>query len=290
MSIIIDTQTRVVIQGITGNVGQAFAKKMIEDGTPLVSGVTPNKGGEKVFDVPVFDSIKEAIQFTNPNFSLIVVPPPYLKDAIFEALYNGLKKIVIYTENMPLHDEIEVVYYAHIKDALLLGPNSIGIAAPNIANISDFNSKYLRQGNIGIISKSGTLTYEVIEIIIDAGLGISTFIGIGGDPIIGTTYLDILPKFESDPETKGIVIIGEIGGKNEIEAIPFIKKMSKPVFAYIAGQFVPQGKKMGHAGAIISQTRDDSALYKMEILKQAGVQVANVITDLSDLLICEYKG
>ena len=176
MSIIVDKNTRVVIQGITGTGGQGFAKKMIEDGTPLVSGVTPNKGGEKVLGVPVFDSIEEAIRATHPNFSLVVVPAPFLKDAVFEALYYGLKNIVIYTENLPLHDEIELVYYAHLKGALLFGPNSAGLASPNIANVSDFNSQYLRKGNIGIVSKSGTLTYEVIEIINSVGLGVSTFV------------------------------------------------------------------------------------------------------------------
>lgn len=289
MSIIIDKDTRVVIQGITGSVGQGFAKKMIEDGTNLVSGVTPNKGGEKVLGIPVFNSLEEAIKTTHPNFSLIVVPAPFLKDAAFEALYYGIKNIVIYTENVPLHDEIEIVYYARLKNALLLGPNSPGLASPGIANVSDFNSKYLQKGNIGIISKSGTLTYEVIELIKRAGLGVSTFVCIGGDRITGTTYVDILPYFESDPETEGVIIIGEIGGINELKAIPLIQKMSKPIFSYIAGQFVPQGKKMGHAGAITTKAGNDSALYKMEALKQAGVKVARVITDLSDLLISEFK-
>lgn len=280
MSVIIDKETRVVIQGITGSVGQSFAKKMVEDRTNVVSGVTPGKGGEKVYDVPVFNTIEEAINKTKPNISLIVVPAQYLKDAVFEALYYDIKKLVVYTENVSLHDEVELVYFSKIKGAIMIGPNSPGLASPGIANVSDFNSRYLKKGRIGIVSKSGTLTYEVIDGLNQFGLGVSTFVCIGGDRINGVDYVDILPLFEKDSETDLVIMIGEIGGFSELRAIPIIKKMKKNVFSYIAGQFVPKGKKMGHTGAIISQSGADSAVSKISKLNEAGVITADTIVDL----------
>jgi succinyl-CoA synthetase alpha subunit len=284
MSIIIDQKTRVVIQGITGNVGQGFVKKMIEDGTNIVCGVTPGKGGERVYGVPVFNTVEEAVCYGNPNISLVVVPAQYLKDAVFEVLYNDIKKLVIYTENVPLHDEIELVYYAKTKNAFMLGPNSPGLASPGMANVSDFNSKYLKKGRVGIVSKSGTLTYEIIEGLKQIGLGVSTFVCIGGDRVSGVDYVDILPLFEEDPETDFIVMIGEIGGFAELRAIPIIKKMKKRVFAYIAGQFIPKGKTMGHAGAIISESGDDSAQNKIQKLNEAGVITGDTIINLFPMI------
>lgn len=284
MSVIIDKETRVVIQGITGSVGQGFAKKMVEDGTNIVAGVTPGKGGQKVYSIPVFNTLEEAINETKPNISLIVVPAQFLKDAVFETLYYGIKKLIVYTENVPLHDEIELVYYSRMKNAIMLGPNSPGLASPGIANVSDFNSQYLHKGRIGIVSKSGTLTYEVIDGLKQVGLGISTFVCIGGDRINGMDYVDILPLFEMDPETDLVIMIGEIGGFAELRAIPIIKKMKKKVFSYIAGQFIPKGKKMGHAGAIISESGDDSAVSKISKLNEAGVFTADTITQLFPLV------
>ena len=280
MSVIVDKETRVVIQGITGSVGQSFAKKMVEDGTNIVSGVTPGKGGEKVYDVPVFNTLEEAINKTKPNISLIVVPAQYLKDAVFETLYYDIKKLVVYTENVPLHDEIQMVYYSKIKNAIMLGPNSPGLASPGIANVSDFNSHYLKKGRVGIVSKSGTLTYEIIDGLNQFGLGVSTFVCIGGDRINGVDYIDILPLFEKDTETDVVIMVGEIGGFAELRAIPIIKKMKKKVFSYIAGQFIPKGKKMGHAGAVISQSETDSAMSKITKLNEAGVVTADTIINL----------
>jgi len=280
MSIIVNENSRVVIQGITGNVGRSIAKKMIEDGTNLVCGVTPGKGGEKVSGVPVFETIEEALFKTKPNISFSTVPAPYVKNAILEALYFGIKQIVVYTEGVPVHDEFQLVHYAKMKEAMLLGPNSAGVVSPSKANVSDLNSKNLREGNVGIVSKSGTITYEVVDGLSRVGLGESTIICLGGDRVIGTTYTDILPLFEEDPDTKAVILIGEIGGTLEIEAASYIEKMTKPVFVYIAGQAVPPGKRMGHAGAIIEEGNVGSAKVKMGKLKKAGAFVANLLSDI----------
>lgn len=287
MSIIVDKNTKVLIQGITGNVGRSFAKKMIEDSTNLVCGVTPGKGGEKLFDIPIFDSIEEALQRTNANTCLSVVPATHLRDAVLEALYFGIEQIVIYTENVPLHDEMEIVYYARLKGVRVLGPASAGVVSPEVANVSDLNSKYLRKGNIGIVSKSGTITYEVLDGLNKIGLGVSTLVCLGGDRVVATTYTDILPLFEKDLETKAVIMIGEIGGTAELGAAAYIEKMNKPVFVYIAGQFAPPGKRMGHAGAIVNRDGADSAKVKTEILKKAGALVTWKLNDIP-ILVAEY--
>lgn len=288
MSIIVDKNTKVLIQGITGSVGRKFAKKMIEDGTNLVCGVTPSKGGEKFFDIPIFNSIEEALQKTKANTCLSVVPAPYLKDAALEALYFGIEQIIIYTEGVPLHDEMEIVHYARQKGARVLGPASAGVVSPEVANVSDLNSKYLRKGNIGIVSKSGTITYEVLDGLNKIGLGVSTLVCLGGDRIVAAKYTDILPLFERDLETKAIIMIGEIGGTAELEAATYIKKMNKPVFTYIAGQFAPPGKRMGHAGAIVNRDGADSAKAKTEILKKAGALVAWKLNDIPTLVAEQF--
>ena len=280
MSIIVDKNTKVLIQGITGKVGRSFAKKMIEDGTNLVCGVTPGKGGETLFDIPIFDSIEEALQKTNANTCLLVVPATHLRDAALEALYFGIKQIVIYTENVPLHDEIEIVYYARLKGIRVLGPASAGVVSPGKTNVSDLDTKYLRKGNIGIVSKSGTITYEVLDGLSKAGLGVSTLVCLGGDRVVATTYTDILPLFEQDLDTKAVIMIGEIGGTAELEAATYIEKMNKPVFVYIAGQFAPPGKRMGHAGAIVNRDGVDSAKAKTEMLKKAGALVTWKLNDI----------
>jgi len=284
MSIIIDKDTKVLIQGITGSVGRNFAKKMVEDGTNLVGGVTPGKGGEKLFDIPIFNSIEEALQKTKANTCLSVVPASYLKDAALEALYFGIEQMIIYTENVPLHDEVEIVCYARQKGARVLGPASAGIVSPEEANVSDLNSKYLRKGNIGVVSKSGTITYEVLDGLNKLGLGVSTLVCLGGDRVVATTYTDILPLFEQDLETKAVIMIGEIGGTAELEVATYIEKMNKPVFVYIAGQFAPPGKRMGHAGAIVNRDGVDSAKAKTEILKKAGALVAWKLNDIPTLV------
>jgi len=281
---IVNKNTKVLIQGITGKVGRSFAKKMIEDGTNLVCGVTPGKGGEKIFDVPIFNSIEEALQRTNADTCLSVVPAPYLRDAILEAIYSGIGQIIIYTENVPLHDEMEIVYYAKLKGVRVLGPASAGVVSPGKANVSDLNTKYLRKGNIGIVSKSGTITYEVLDGLNEIGLGVSTLVCLGGDRIVATKYTDILPLFEQDLETKAIIMIGEIGGTAELEAATYIKKMNKKVFAYVAGQFAPPGKRMGHAGAIVNRDETDSAKAKTEVLKKAGALVAWKLNDIPTLV------
>lgn len=283
MAIIVDEKTRVLIQGITGNVGAVFAERMRAGGTRLVAGVTPGKGGRKIFDVPTFDSVEEALSATDANTSLIVVPPPFVRDAALEALSAGVKKIVIYTEGVPVQDAVQIVNYAELKGATLLGPNSAGVVSPHKANVSDLSDRNLAEGCVGIVSKSGTITYEVIDGLSELKLGQSTVVCLGGDPVLGTTYIEALRLFEADPQTKSVVLIGEIGGMAEVNAADHIRRMKKPVIAYIAGQTAPPGKRIGHAGAIITRG-NDTATAKMQTLENAGAIVAKQLTDISSLV------
>lgn len=288
MSIIVNKDSKVLIQGITGNVGMKIAEKMINDKTNLLCGVTPGKGGQKIYNIPIFNSIKEALAQVNVDICFSVVSPPFIKDAIFEALYYGIKKIVVYTEGVPLQDSYECVYYAKMNNAMLLGPNSAGVVSPEEANVSDLNSINLIKGNIGIVSKSGTITYEIIEGLRQFNLGCSTIVCLGGDPIVGTNFSQILNLFNQDNETKAIILLGEIGGNMEIEAIPMIKNLKKPIFLYISGHAVPEGKQMGHAGAIVNK-ENDSAFSKSELLKNVGANVAKLVIDIPKMVAKHFK-
>ena len=282
MAIIVNEHSKIIIQGITGNIGQSFAKRMIDYNTPIVGGVTPGKGGEKVFDLPVFDTVEEAVQQTGANCSFISVRPIFVKQAVYEAIDAGIKVIVIYSEGVPIHDSLEIVQYAKLKNVKLLGPNSAGVVSPGKANLSDIHDSILIPGNIGIVSRSGTLTYEVVEMLKQQNLGTSTIVCLGGDPVVGLQHSEVLKLFEQDPETDVIVYVGEIGGNDEILSAEVIKEMKKPVYSFIAGLYAPEGKRMGHAGAIISND-SETAKAKQDILSEAGATPINILTDLAKI-------
>ncbi len=280
MSILVDKETRVVVQGITGKEGSFHTQQCVAYGTQVVAGVTPGKGGQKVADIPVFNTVAEAVAATGANTSLIFVPPGFAADAILEAALAGIKVIVCITEGIPTLDMVKVMAVLKGTDCRLIGPNCPGIISPGQAKVGIMPGQIHRQGSIGLVSRSGTLTYEAVHQLTRVGLGQSTCIGIGGDPIIGTNFIDALELFEADPQTEGVVLIGEIGGAAEEEAAAFIqKKMSKPVLAFIAGQTAPPGKRMGHAGAIISGGSGKAA-DKMAALQAAGVRVVSSVADL----------
>ena len=282
MAIIVNEHSKISIQGITGNIGQSFAKRMIDYNTPIVGGVTPGKGGEKVFDLPVFDTVEEAVQQTGADCSFISVRPIFVKQAVYEAIDAGIKVIVIYSEGVPIHDSLEIVQYAKLKNVKLLGPNSAGVVSPGKANLSDIHDSILIPGNIGIVSRSGTLTYEVVEMLKQQNLGTSTIVCLGGDPVVGLQHSEVLKLFEQDPETDVIVYVGEIGGNDEILSAEVIKEMKKPVYSFIAGLYAPEGKRMGHAGAIISND-SETAKAKQDILSEAGATPINILTDLAKI-------
>ena len=245
MAIIIDSSTKVVVQGITGGQGRFHTARIKESGTNIVAGVTPGKGGETVEGVPVFDSFDEIPE--KPTASLIFVPAPFAKDAALEAIEFGLNPVVVITEHIPVHDSMEMVHQANKKDIVVVGPNTPGIITPNQSKMGVMPSHVFSAGNIGLISRSGTLTYEIVDDLTKAGLGQSTAVGLGGDPIVGLNFIDLLKRFEADPETKGIVMIGEIGGSAEEQAAKYIKdQIKKPVVAYIAGRAAQKGKTMGN--------------------------------------------
>lgn len=273
MSILINRDSKVLVQGITGRDGSFHTKAMQEYGTNVVAGVTPGKGGDVICDVNVFDTVKEAVNETGADTSVIYVPAFFAVDAIYEALESGVKVIVCITEGIPVLDMVKVCDYIKRKDVCLIGGNCPGIISPGKCKVGIMPGHIHRPGNVGIVSRSGTLTYEVVYSITGAGLGQSTVVGIGGDPVCGSDFVDILKLFESDPETDVIVMIGEIGGASEEEAALYIKsKVTKPVFGFIAGKTAPAGKRMGHAGAIISGGKD-TAQAKIKIWQDAGVNV-----------------
>ena len=274
MSILVDKNTKLVVQGITGDEGSFHTKQMIEYGTKVVAGVTPGKGGT-LFEgkVPVFNTVEEAIKEKKANTSVIFVPPAFAADAILEAASAGIKVIVCITEGIPARDMVRVYNSIRDKDIRLIGPNCPGIISPGRAKIGIMPGFIHQEGKIGLVSRSGTLTYEAVKQLSDVKLGQSTCVGIGGDPVIGSTFTDIIKLFNEDPETKGIVMIGEIGGTAEEQAAEFIKKnVSKPVVGFIAGRTAPPGRRMGHAGAIISGGKG-TATEKMAAMKKAGIHV-----------------
>jgi succinyl-CoA synthetase alpha subunit len=273
MSILVNKNTKVLVQGFTGGEGTFHAQQMIEYGTNVVGGVTPGKGGQKHLGLPVFNTMEEAVKETGADTSIIFVPPAFAADAIMEAAAAGIKLIVTITEGIPTEDMVKVKEYLSDKDARMIGPNCPGIITPGEAKIGIMPGFIFSKGHIGVISRSGTLTYEAVDQLTKLGLGQSTAIGIGGDPIIGTSTLDAVKMFMEDPDTEGIVMIGEIGGTMETDAARWIKEHgTKPVVGFIAGQTAPKGKRMGHAGAIIGG-KEDTAQAKMKIMEECGIHV-----------------
>jgi succinyl-CoA synthetase alpha subunit len=284
MAIFVDKDTKLVVQGITGYQGTYHSKAMRDFGTKVVAGTSPGKGGEKVNDIPVFESVAEAMESEGANTSCIFVPAPFCKDAALEAIDAGIGTIVIVTEHLPVLDAIHLVAVARSRGVTVIGPNCPGIASPGKAKVGILPNKIFKQGNIGVVSKSGTLTYEIVNAITEHKLGQSTCVGIGGDRVSGTSFIEVLERFQSDRQTKQIVLVGEIGGTAEEEAAEFImKNVDKPVVAYIAGRTAPPGKRMGHAGAIIARGRG-TAESKIKALEAAGVKVAKIPTDVPELL------
>lgn len=286
MSILVNKNSRVIVQGITGSEGDFHSKQMLDYGTNIVGGVTPGKGGQYAVDekIKVFDSVEEAVDQTNANTSIIFVPPPFAAEAIIEASYAGVETIVCITEGVPVHDMVKVKQVTNKNGTRLIGPNCPGIITVDECKLGIMPGFICKKGNIGVVSKSGTLTYEAIDQLVNVGLGQTTAIGIGGDPIIGTTMKDCLELFEKDPDTEGVVIIGEIGGQMEIEAASWAKdNMSKPIAGFIAGQTAPPGKRMGHAGAIVSGG-NDTAEAKMKVLSDCGISVSESVADIGRIM------
>lgn len=286
MSILINKNTRLMVQGITGNEGEFHTRMMVEYGTNVVAGVTPGKGGEWVLDgkIPVFDSVRIAVETTGANTSIIFVPARFAADAIFEASDSELKLIVCITEGIPVQDMMKVMKHLESTNVRLVGPNCPGLLTPGESKVGIIPGDIALPGNIGVVSRSGTLTYEVLFALKQKGLGVSTCVGIGGDPINGTNYLDCLGMFEDDPQTEQVVLIGEIGGTDEEKAAEFITdRMTKPVVSFIAGQTAPPGKRMGHAGAII-EGGAGTAIEKITKLESAGVRVAKHPQEIPTLL------
>jgi succinyl-CoA synthetase alpha subunit len=284
MSVLLSSETRVVVQGITGHQGTVHARQMREFGTNVVAGVTPGKGGTAVEAVPVFDSVRDAVEATRANASCIFVPAPFAKDALLESVDAGIRLAVIVTEHIPFHDMLVMYHYARAHGARIIGPNCPGIASPGVAKVGIIPNVVFRPGRVGVISRSGTLTYEIVSGIKDHGLGQSTCIGLGGDPVVGTSFVDALPLFQDDPDTDLIVLVGEIGGSAEEDAAEYIRRsFSKPVVAYIAGRSAPPGKRMGHAGAIISRGKG-TAETKLAALEAAGARVARFPYEIPDLV------
>ena len=290
MSVLVDKSTRLVVQGITGKEGTFHTRQMVEYGTNVVGGVTPGKGGTTHEGIPVFDTVAAAVKETGANASVIYVPPPFAADAIMEAADAGIALVVCITEGIPAHDMVKVKRFLADKPTRLIGPNCPGVISPGKCKIGIMPGHIHREGSIGVVSRSGTLTYEAVGQLTALGLGQSTAIGIGGDPIVGTTHVDALRLFEADGETEGVVMIGEIGGTAEEEAAEFARdNVSKPIVAFIAGQTAPPGRRMGHAGAIIAGGRGTAA-EKMKALEAAGIHVVKSPADIGAAMRDALKG
>ena len=275
MSVLVNADSKIIVQGFTGGEGTFHAGQMIDYGTNVVGGVTPGKGGTTHLDKPVFNTVKEAVDNTNADVSIIFVPPPFAADAIMEAAESGIKVIVCITEGIPTEDMVQVKEYLRGTDSRLIGPNCPGIITPEGAKVGIMPGFIHEKGIVGIVSRSGTLTYEAVDQLTKVGLGQTTAIGIGGDPIIGTTTKDAVELFMNDPETKGIVMIGEIGGNMEADAAKWIKENgTKPVVGFIAGATAPKGRTMGHAGAIVGGA-EDTAEAKKKVMKECGIHVVD---------------
>ncbi len=281
--ILLDENTKCLVQGITGKQGSFHTEQMLNYDTCIQAGVTPGKGGQDFLGVPIFNSIEEATEETDVNSSIIFVPAKFAKDAAFESIRH-LDLVVIISEHIPVHDSLEIMAYANQMDTTVIGPNTPGVISPGVGKLGIMPTHIFKEGNVGLISRSGTLTYEIASELTRAGIGQSTCVGIGGDPVIGTNYIDILKRFEEDDGTDSVVLIGEIGGNAEEKAAEYIKnEMTKPVVSYIAGRTAPPGKRMGHAGAII-QGNTGTVVSKTEALNDAGVEVAKKPSEIVELL------
>lgn len=282
--IFINKKTRVIVQGITGRAGQVHTKNMLDFGTKIVAGVTPSKSGQKVHGIPVYDRVKFALRDHKADWSVIFVPAPFAKDAAIEALEAGLN-IAIITEGVPVHDTVKIMECAKKNKKIVLGPNCPGMCSPSECKLGIMPNMIFKKGNIGVVSRSGTLTYEIVNTLTQSKIGQSTVVGIGGDPIIGLNFIDVLKEFNKDPKTKKIILVGEIGGNLEQLAADYIKKnVKKKVVAYIAGLTAPKGKTMGHAGAIIEGSGASTAEAKIKALEDAGVKVASLPGEVLELL------
>ena len=285
MSILVDENTRLIIQGITGREGTFHCEQMLQYGTKVVAGVTPGKGGENVFGVPVFNTVREAMEATDANASVIFVPALHTAAGVYEALDAGIKTGMTIAEHVPVHDMMRVYHIAREKGARVIGPNSFGVISPGKSKAGFMAHRIFLPGHVGLMSRSATNCYETVFMMTNAGIGQSTCVGVGGDMIPGSTFTDLLPLFEADPETKAIVMIGEIGGNEEELAAEYIKNhVTKPVVALIAGKNAPKGKSMGHAGAIVAADGTGSAENKEKALRAAGVHIAETTTGIVDIL------
>ncbi len=286
MGIIINADTKAIVQGITGKQGSYHTKLMLDYGTRIVAGVVPGKGGTVANGVPVYDAVKETVDVYSPDASIIFVPAPFAHDAVLEAIANKIKTIVLVTEHLPIKDTVNVMAYANQSKVTIIGPNTPGIITPGQCKLGIMPTHIFKSGSIGVVSRSGTLTYEIAAELTAKGLGQSTCVGVGGDPIVGLNFIEALKLFKENPETKAIVLIGEIGGNMEELTAEYItqERYPKPIVAYVAGRFAPSGKRMGHAGAII-MGKQGTAQSKIEALINAGVKVAEKPSDVTALLV-----
>jgi succinyl-CoA synthetase alpha subunit len=285
LAIVVDQDTKLVVQGLTGSEGSFHAPRNKAYGTQVVAGVTPGKGGQEVDGIPVFDSVAEAVAETGANTTMIFVPARFATDAIYEAVDAGIRTIACISEGLPAHEMLGVYWYVRTTGVTMIGPNCPGALSPGKANVGIIPAEIFREGSVGIVSRSGTLTYQIGFELTQLGLGNSTIVGIGGDPIVGSSFVDILARFEADPETEHVVMVGEIGGEEEEKAAHYIAaEMSTPVYAYIAGFTAPPGKTMGHAGAIVSGS-SGTAQAKKEALEASGVRVGTTPTEVAELVV-----
>jgi len=283
MAVIVDEKTRVVVQGATGNQGQFHLKQMLAYGTRVMAGVSPGKGGQEVEGVPVYDTVEQAVLHHGVNAAVLFVPAPFAKDAAFEAIDAGLGVVVVITEHIPVHDAMDVTAFARQRGTVVVGPNTFGIISPGKTKLGIMPAQAYKPGPVGIVARSGTLSYEIAAALTAAGLGQTTVVGLGGDRVVGLNFVEVLKRFEEDEATRAVVLVGEIGGTAEEEAAEFIKGMSKPAVAYVAGRSAPPGKRMGHAGAIIERGRGTFE-GKVKALEAAGVRVATLPWEMPDLV------
>jgi succinyl-CoA synthetase alpha subunit len=284
MSIFVDKNTKLVVQGITGRDGSFHTTQMIKYGTNVVAGVTPGRGGQKVENVPVFNSVAESVKKTGANTSVIFVPAKFAPDAIYESADAGIKLIICISEGIPALEMVKVVAYLKDKDCRLIGPNSPGVVSPDDTKVGILPGHIFKKGSVGVVSRSGTLTYEIVDHITKSGLGQSTCLGIGGDPVIGTKFIECLELFKDDKDTEAVVLVGEIGGRDEQDTAVYVKQhFNKPVFGFIAGKTAPPGKRMGHAGAIIAGTAGTAA-EKIKAFEDNGIKVGETPADVARLL------
>lgn len=284
MAIYIHENTNVLIQGITGKQGTFHTRQMVAYGTKVVGGVSPGKGGQKVDDIPVYNTVGEAMEHQKIDASILFVPAAFAKEGAFEAIHAGIKVLVLLPEHIPVHDAMAIMNYAKVKGTTIVGPNTFGLVSSGKCKIGIMPNRYFVPGPVGVVARSGTLSYEIVGSLAAAGLGTTTVVGLGGDRVVGLNFIDVLPRFEKDPETKVIVLVGEIGGTAEEEAAEFIRKhITKPVVAYLAGKSAPAGKRMGHAGAIIERGMGTFS-GKVKALNEVGVEVATLSFQVPELV------